>query len=138
MKGNAKEKKACTQRYSNGTGGGPKGKTLTEMEERIVSLIGDVVCNGIPNIPEFGTGTIEQLNILMSPDENHSTNIDNSQEVINLYIFYTHILNIDVLVYLFYYLILLVYSNVYTMFFYINISFYNFILIFNLGYIKFM
>lgn len=87
------------------------------MEERIVSLIGDV-CNGIPNIPEFGTGTIEQLNILISPDENHCTNIDNnSQEVITLYIFCTHILNKDVLVYLFYYLILLVYSNVYTMLF---------------------
>lgn len=81
MKANAKEKKASTQRYNKGTGGGPKGKSLTEMEERIISLIGDVVCTGIPGIQEMG-GECSSVTIAEEEEQINETTVDDLQEVI--------------------------------------------------------
>lgn len=82
MKANAKDKKACTQRYNKGTGGGPKGKSSTEMEERIVSLIGDVVCTGIPGVQEMGGGCSSATIVEEQHQLNEETIVDDVQEVI--------------------------------------------------------
>lgn len=55
LKNNTKKKAAKLYRAAQGTGGGPasKGK-LSDLEERIMYIIGPQAATGIPIIPEIG------------------------------------------------------------------------------------
>lgn len=66
LKGNVKSKASAVASHARGTGGGPPGKKLTELEERIVSLLGDDLVCGLP-INEAGFGPVYDDGAGVSP-----------------------------------------------------------------------
>lgn len=57
LKGNVKSKASAVASHARGTGGGPPGKKLNDLEQRIVALLGDDLVSGLP-INEAGFGAV--------------------------------------------------------------------------------